>query len=66
MTKKYLVPFKYILEVDIDVEISETAMKHKAIAKAIEAFGHEFRNDNLNDIAHSMAPTLLTDIREVK
>jgi len=65
MRKQYLVPFKYLIEVDMEADAEEYRIKHKAIARAIEKFEQEFKGYTINDIAHSLAPIRLGDIKEI-
>ncbi len=59
---KALVPFKYLVEVDIDEgkDIPET--KRKAISLAIKEFEKEFKKESILDIAHSLAPEELSKV----
>lgn len=65
---KYIVPFKYLIEVEMlpHPELEEFQIKNEAIALAIECFEKEFKKDSLNDMAHIMAPVMLADVHQVK
>lgn len=69
--KTFIVPFKFFAEVKVDdtLLMGEVAEKHKAISLGIEHFTQELeemlKEGSLLDIAHTFAPTMLTDVREV-
>jgi len=77
---KFLVPFKFIAEVEVDDNIvtvgsknpfisRDIAMKHKAISLGVEHFSKEIedvlKEGSILDIAHTMAPTMLSDVRQI-
>lgn len=61
---KILVPFKYLVEVEMEDKTGDTFtdIKYRAIEKAIKYFNEDFKEMSVLDIAHTLAPIKLDDI----
>ena len=71
--KKYAVRFSYFVEIEVDetkcpeilTKGKELWAKHQAITNAILEFEKEFQGESLRDIALTLAPISMSDVREI-